>query len=147
MIYLGADHAGFALKEEVKKYLQEQGLPFEDLGAFSLELEDDYPDFIIPVAKKVAENPESKGIVLGGSGQGEVIAANKIKGIRAAVYYGGLLEIVKLSRQHNDTNILALGARFITEEEAIAAVDLWLETKFEGGRHEGRVKKISKLEL
>ena len=153
MIYLGTDHAGFELKEEIKKYLLEfaclpagRGLEVEDLGAFSLNPDDDYPDFIIPVAKKVSEDSESKGIVFGGSGEGEAIAANKIKGIRAAVYYGGPLDIVKLSCQHNDTNILSIGARFVSKEQAKEAVKLWLETKFEGGRHERRIEEIKELE-
>lgn len=147
MIYLGADHAGFELKEEIKKYLQQNGFEVEDMGAFVLNSDDDYPDFIIPVARKVAENPEkNRGIVLGGSGQGEAIVANKGKGIRAVVYYGGSLDIVKLSRQHNDANILSLGARFLSKEEAIEAVKVWLETPFEGGRHERRIQKISAIE-
>jgi len=148
MIYLGTDHAGFELKEEIKKYLQEQGKEIEDLGAFELNPDDDYPDFIRPVAEAVANDPErSRGIILGGSGQGEAIAANKIKGVRAAVYYGGNLNIVKLSRQHNNANILSLGARFLTKEQALEAVKLWLETPFEGGHHERRVLKIEKLEI
>ena len=143
MIYLGADHAGFALKEELKQYLLGLAMEVEDLGAFELNPTDDYPDFIVPVAKKVAESPDqNRGVVFGGSGQGEAIAANKIKGIRAAVYYGGSLDIVKLSRQHNNTNILSLGARFLSKEEALEAVKVWLETPFEGGRHERRIKKI-----
>ncbi len=147
-IFFGSDHAGFQLKEKIKKYLQEQGKKIEDLGAFDLNPDDDYPDFIIPVAKKVAENPEQNmGIVLGGSGQGEAIVANRFKGVRAAVYYGGPLEIVELSRKHNNANVLSLGARFITKKQAIEAVDIWLKTSFEGGRHKQRVLKIEKLEI
>ncbi|MDP2664861.1 MAG: RpiB/LacA/LacB family sugar-phosphate isomerase [bacterium] len=143
MIYLGADHAGFELKEVIKNYLKEQGKEVEDLGAFELNEEDDYPDFVRPVAKKVAENPEqNQGIVLGGSGQGEAIVANRFKGVRAAVYYGGDTEIVKLSRAHNNANILSLGARFLTKEQAIEAVDLWLKTPFDGGHHERRIQKL-----
>ena len=115
MIYLGADHAGFALKEELKQYLLGLAMEVEDLGAFELNPTDDYPDFIVPVAKKVAESPDqNRGVVFGGSGQGEAIAANKIKGVRAAVYYGGPLNIVELSRKHNNANVLALGARFLS---------------------------------
>ncbi len=152
MIYLGADHAGFELKEEIKTYLGELGYEVQDEGAFELNPNDDYPDFVIPVAEKVAlrqaqgEN-DAKGIIFGGSGQGEAIAANKIKGIRAAVYYGGSRDIVKLSRRHNNANILSLGARFVSPNEAKEAVRLWLETKFEGGRHERRILKIEKLEI
>jgi len=154
MIYLGTDHAGFELKEEIKKYLQEQGEEIEDLGAFELNLDDDYPDFIVPVAKAVALRQASAsakatadkqgvfGIVFGGSGQGEAIVANRFKGVRAAVYYGGNLDIVKLSRQHNDANVLSLGARFLTKEQAIEVVKIWLATPFEGGRHQRRIEKI-----
>ena len=147
MIYLGADHAGFELKEVIKNYLKEQGKEVEDLGAFELNQEDDYPDFVVPVAKKVAENPEqNRGIVLGGSGQGEAIAVNRFKGVRAAVYYGGPFDIVKLSRQHNNANVLSLGARFLTKEQAIEVVDLWLETSFEAGHHTRRIEKLDEIE-
>lgn len=141
MIYLGADHAGFKLKEEIITYLKENGKEVEDLGAFEFNPDDDYPDFIRLVAKAVAQDPErNQGIVLGGSGQGEAMIANRTKGIRAAVYYGGPLDIVKLSRQHNNANVLALGARFLTKKEAFDAVKLWLDTSFEGGRHERRIR-------
>lgn len=146
IVYLGSDHAGFELKNKIKKLLDELGLKYEDLGPNKYDTDDDYPDFIIPVAQKVAENSGSRGIVFGGSGQGEAIAANKIKGIRAALYYGGPLDIVKLSRTHNDSNILSLGARFVNENEAIQAVKLWLETEFEGGRHQRRIEKIKNVE-
>lgn len=146
-IYLGADHAGFRLKEKVKEYLKDQDVETQDLGAFALDPDDDYPDFIIPVAKKVVENGEQdKGIVFGWSGQGEAMAANKVKGVRAAVYYGGSLELVKLSRQDNDANVLSLGAGFLTKEQAIEAVDCWLAASFEGGRHERRLNKIQAIE-
>ena len=145
MIYLGSDHAGFELKEEIRKYLQDKGIEVEDLGAFRFDPEDDYPDYVIPVAHKVTEDAEkNKGIVLGGSGQGEAMAANRVKGVRAAVYYGGSLDIVKLSREHNNTNILSLGARFLSKEEALKAIDIWLKTEFEGGLHERRIEKIEK---
>ena len=146
-IFLGSDHAGFELKEHVKKYLQKSGMKVEDKGAHKFDSNDDYPDFIVPVAKKVAEEPDnSMGIIFGASGQGEAIAANKIKGIRAALYYGGNMEIVKLSRTHNNTNILSLGARFLKKEEAVKAVKLWLETDFSNEpRHIRRIKKISKI--
>lgn len=147
MIYLGADHAGFELKEEIKEYLIVQGMQVEDLGAFEFNPDDDYPDFVRPVAEAVALRQaqgerDTFGIVLGGSGQGEAMVANKVKGVRAAVYYGGPLDIVKLSRQHNNANVLALGARFLTQKEALDAVKLWLDTPFEGGRHERRLNKI-----
>ncbi len=143
-IYIGTDHAGFELKEALKKYLAEIGHEVEDKGAFSLNLEDDYPDFIRPVAEAVAADPENtRGIVLGGSGQGEAMTANRLKGVRAAVYYGGEREIIKLSREHNNANILSLGARFISAEEAKEAVKLWLDTPFSGeARHIRRIEKI-----
>ncbi|MDP2735684.1 MAG: RpiB/LacA/LacB family sugar-phosphate isomerase [bacterium] len=147
MIYLASDHAGFGLKQVIKRYLQEQGKETEDMGAFALNLKDDYPDFILPAARKVAENPrENLGIFFGASGQGEAIAANKVKGIRAAVYYGGSLDLVSRSRSHNDANVLALGARYLTPEEAIDAIETWLRTEFSGGRHEKRIQKITKAE-
>lgn len=147
MIYLAADHAGFDLKEVIKRYLQEQGREVEDMGAFILDEQDDYPDFILPAARKVAENlQENFGIFFGASGQGEAIAANKVKGIRAGVYYGGSLDLVRKSRSHNNANVLSLGARFLTSEEAIDAVEMWLRTDFEGGRHERRIEKVKKFE-
>lgn len=146
-IYLGADHAGFELKEEIKKYLADLGMEAEDVGAHHLDPEDDYPDFILPAAKKVAEDPENnKGIIFGGSGQGEALVANKVKGVRAAVYYGGPLDIVKLSRKHNNANILSLGARFLAPEQAKEAVKVWLETSFDGERHARRIEKIKQIE-
>ena len=146
-IFLGSDHAGFELKEYVKKYLLKSGMKVEDEGAHKLEPDDDYPDFIVPVAKKVAEDPDnSRGIIFGASGQGEAIAANKVKGTRAALYYGGNMEIVKLSRTHNNANILSLGARFLTKNEAIEAVKSWLATGFSNeARHTRRINKISKI--
>ena len=142
-IVLATDHAGLKLKEEIKKHLMESGMEVEDMGAYSLDPKDDYPDFIIPAAKKVAKD-QSKGIIFGASGQGEAIVANKVKGIRAALYYGKDIKIVRLSRTHNNTNILSLGAKFLTKEEAIKAVNIWLETDFSSEpRHLRRIKKIS----
>ncbi len=143
MIYVAADHAGFELKEAIKAHLIQKGHKVEDMGAYVLDPKDDYPDFVIPAAKMVAADPKNnRAIVLGGSGQGEDNAADKIQGVRSAVYYGGPLEIVELSRKHNNTNVLSLGARFLTPQQALEAVDLWLATPFEGGRHERRIKKI-----
>jgi len=142
-IYIGSDHAGFQLKEEVKEFLLKKGYSVEDKGAFQYQAEDDYPDFIRPVAEAVAKDPEnSRGIIFGGSGQGEAICANRIKGVRAAVYYGGTVHIVELSREHNNSNILSLGARFLHSDEAKTAVDFWLRAKFAGGRHQRRIDKI-----
>src|SRR3990167_6509476 len=111
-IYIGADHAGFEIKEMLKKYLADLKYEVEDKGAFKYEPEDDYPDFVLPVARAVAADPENRGIIIGGSGEGEAICANRVKGARAAVFYGGNFEIIELSRKHNDANILSLGARF-----------------------------------
>ena len=145
-IFLGADHAGFKLKEEIKKYLAKKGFEVEDIGTHSLEPDDDYPDFIAPVAKKVSRSEKYRGIIFGGSGQGEAIAANKVKGIRAAVYYGSNMKIVRLSRTHNNANILSLGARFLSKKEAVKAVELWLSTGFSNEpRHIRRIKKVGMI--
>lgn len=147
-IFIGADHAGFELKEKLKEYVKSLGYEIEDKGAFSLDLSDDYPDFIIPVAKDVSKNENSFGIVLGGSGQGEQIVANKVDGIRAVEYYGGNLEIIKLGREHNNANILSLGARFIKEDEAKEAVLIFLTTNFnKEERHNRRLDEIKNLEI
>ena len=142
-IYLGADHAGFEMKEVLKKYLTDLKYEVEDKGAFKYEPEDDYPDFVRLVAEAVVNDPErSRGIIIGGSGEGEAMCANRVRGARAAVFYGGNFEIIELSRKHNNANILSLGSRFIDDELAKKAVKLWLETNFEGGRHERRVSKL-----
>jgi len=141
-IYFAADHAGFNLKETLIKDFTSFNYEIIDCGAFQLMPLDDYPDFIIPAAKKVVKDIGSVGIIIGGSGQGEAMAANRIKGARAAVYYGGPIEIVKLSKLHNNANILSLGARFISENDAIKVVKLWLLEKFEGGRHSNRIAKL-----
>ena len=148
MIYLASDHAGLKLKKEITSFLKQAKIDFIDIGPNQYDESDDYPDFIIPAAQKVAENPErNKAIVLGGSGQGEAIAANKVKGIRAIVFYGGQKEIISLSRIHNNANVLSLGARFISKEEAIEAIKLWLETEYlKEERHERRTQKIKNFE-
>ncbi len=142
-IYIGSDHAGFELKEKLIPFLKELDHQVEDKGAFELNPTDDYPDFVKLVAEEVSNDPEAKGIVLGGSGEGEGIATDRFPHIRTAVWYGGNLEPVKLSREHNDANILSLGARFISKEEAKEAVKLFLETPFSGDeRHVRRIEKI-----
>ena len=138
-IYLATDHAGFDLKNYLKKYLASKGYDIEDCGAYEYDPLDDYPDFIKPASIKVVNDQGSKGIIIGGSGQGEAMAANRIKGVRAAVYYDGPKDIVKLSRSHNNANILSIGARFITPEKASEIIDLWLGESFQGGRHEKRI--------
>ena len=147
-IYIGTDHAGYNLKEKLKISLGSLGYNVEDKGAFNLNQEDDYPDFIKLVAQEVSKDKDSLGIILGGSGEGEQISANKINGIRAIEYYGGNLEIVKLGREHNNANILSLGARFLDEDEAKEAVRIFLETPFSNNeRHVRRINKIKKEEI
>ena len=143
-IYIAADHAGFNLKNYLKKQLLVDGYDIEDCGAFDFDPLDDYPDFIFPAAEKVANQPNSRGIIIGGSGQGEAMAANRIQGVRAAVYYDGPIEIVKLSRLHNNANILSLGARFLSVERATEILNIWLAEKFEGERHENRINKLDR---
>ncbi|MFA6158098.1 MAG: RpiB/LacA/LacB family sugar-phosphate isomerase [Candidatus Paceibacterota bacterium] len=143
-IFIASDHAGFELKRFLLERLSLEGHDVRDLGAKSYDAEDDYPDFISLVAKEVSHQPSLvRGIVIGGSGQGEAICANKFYGVRAAVYYGGNMDIVKLSREHNDANVLALGARFLSPEEALRATTLWIGTAFSGDeRHKRRIQKL-----
>ena len=145
-IFIGADHAGFQMKEDLKKYLEDLGYGVEDMGPNAFNPDDDYPDFVIPVAKNVADNPqEFCGIVMGGSGQGEAMCANKIRGARAAVVYDEYS--ARMSRQDNDANVMALGARVLDTETAKRLVKIWLETSFSNEeRHVRRIEKINKLE-
>ena len=148
-IYIGTDHAGFELKEELKIFLEKLGCKVEDKGAYEFDEEDDYPDFIFHVVKAVAEDIirdlDSRGIVIGGSGQGEAIVANKVRGIRAAVVYDEYS--AKMSREHNDANIISLGNRTLDIDKAKALVKIWLETPFSNEeRHKRRIEKIKKLE-
>lgn len=142
-VYLAADHAGFETKEFLEKKLEEAGFEPVDCGAFAYDPEDDYPDMVAKAADALEKDTAARAIILGGSGQGEAIEANRRKGIRAAVYYGGPLDIVTLSREHNDANVLSLGARFLTKEEAWDAARLWLETQFSHApRHARRLEKL-----
>lgn len=142
-IFISSDHAGYNLKEVLAGYLKELGYEVIDKGPFNLDLNDDYPDFISLTAAEVANDPSAKGIILGGSGQGEAMVANRFKGVRASVFYGGTLDMIKVTREHNDSNVLSLGARFMTEDEAKAAVKLWLDTSFTNEeRHARRINKI-----
>lgn len=144
-IHLGTDHAGYALKEYIKGILIEEGHEVIDHGADVLDASDDYPDFVIPAAQAVAmEGGESVGIVFGGSGTGEAIAANRIPRVRAALYYGGDMEIVRLAREHNNANVLSIGARFVSEQEAEAAVITFLATPFSD--EERHIRRINKLD-
>jgi len=141
-IILATDHAGFDLKNHVKDYLEKEKYLVEDFGAYEYDSMDDYPDFIIPAARVVGNAENTFGIIFGGSGQGEAMAANRIRGVRAIVYYDGPKKIIKLSRKHNDANIISLGARFVSKEKAIDVIELWLKTPFEGERHLQRIKKL-----
>jgi len=141
-IHLATDHAGLDLKNSIKDHLIDNGHDVTDHGAYEYDALDDYPDFIFPCARAVASDPSSRGIILGGSGQGEAMAANRIKGVRAAVFYNGPDEIVKLSREHNNANILSLGARFMSEEDIHDIIKFWFDEPFEGGRHQRRIEKL-----
>ena len=141
-IHIATDHAGLELNNIIRDYLIEKGHDVKDHGAYEYDALDDYPDFIFPCAQAVAADPESRGIILGGSGQGEAMAANRIKGVRAAVFYNGPGEIVKLSREHNNANILSLGARFMSEDEIYDVIEMWLNEPFAGGRHQIRIEKL-----
>ncbi|MHC4186727.1 MAG: ribose 5-phosphate isomerase B [Planctomycetota bacterium] len=143
-IALGSDHAGYIYKESIKKHLLAQGHEVEDFGT-DTEERCDYPDFIRPAAEAVATGRCERGIVLGGSGNGEAMVANKVEGIRCALCWD--FKSAELSRQHNDANVLSLGARLIPLELALEIVDLWLEEPFDGGRHEVRIEKIESAEL
>lgn len=146
IIYLGSDHAGYKLKEKVKAYLTKRGFSVKDFGTNN-EDPVDYPDFIFLVAEVVSLNPHNRGIVFGGTGIGECMAANKIKGVRAALCYDSYT--AKMSREHNDANILCLGGRTVTKNWTCTKkiLDIWLKTKFSGEvRHIRRLKKITKME-
>lgn len=158
-IALTTDHAGFESLQKLQTYLESHGYECVNYGPKAFDTNDDYPDFIFPGAQAVANGECQKAIIMGGSGQGEAMAANRLKGVRAAVYYGAAkpveaidasgtpavdeFEILRLSRQHNDANVLSLAARFLTEEQINQAVDIWLETPFSGQeRHSRRIKKL-----
>ena len=143
-IFLGSDHAGFELKNSIAEMLRVEGHAVEDLGPHILDPLDDYPDYILPVAHAVAVDPLALGVIVGLSGQGEAMAANRVKGVRATVYYGGPQDVLQLSRTHNDANVLSLGARFLTEAQAKAAVTLWLSAIFSG--EERHVRRNAKLD-
>jgi ribose 5-phosphate isomerase B len=166
-IYLATDHAGFELKEVVKKFLTEKGHAVKDLGAFQYDKNDDYPDYVKIAAEAVSkcaqgshpehsegsrdsssanwrtQNDKCVAIVFGGSGQGEAMVANRYKGVRATVVYKFDRAIIKLSREHNNANVLSIGARFLGERKALKAVELWLATPFSGEeRHQRRINKF-----
>jgi ribose 5-phosphate isomerase B len=162
-IALATDHAGFQLLQKLQTFLQSQGHECVNYGPTTFDADDDYPDFIFPAARAVAAGECERAIIMGGSGQGEAIAANRVKGIRAAVYYGATaaqgaidaegnaaedeFEILRLSRQHNDANILSLAARFLTEAQIEQAARIWLDTPYSHQeRHTRRIKKLDEPE-
>lgn len=158
-IFIAADHAGFALKNALAEHLRTLGYEVEDFGAFHNDGEDDYPDFVTPLAKRVADEVGTYGIIIGGSGQGEAMCANRISGVRSAVFYGPMrvtaaleiegghsedgYDLMRLARRHNDANVLSIGARFVSGEEAEEAVHIFLETPFsDSPRHTRRLAKF-----
>jgi ribose 5-phosphate isomerase B len=158
-IALSSDHTGMEQIKELQAMLESLGHECKNFGPQSLDPQDDYPDFIFPAAKSVATGENERGIIIGGSGQGEAMAANRVKGVRCAVFYGPAvanrpvdveghisrdpLEIIKLERRHNNSNMLSLAARFVGLEEMKSVVKLWLETEFEGEeRHQRRISKL-----
>ena len=146
-IHIATDHAGFSLKGDIVKWLQAEGYVVVDHGTHHLDEGDDFPDFIGKAARAVSQNPaHTKGVIFGGSGQGEAMAANRFPHVRAVVYYGGNDDIVRLSRQHNDANVISFGARFVSLEETKRALTTWLETPFDGQeKRERRNQKIERL--
>ncbi|HEX6231296.1 MAG TPA: ribose 5-phosphate isomerase B [Actinomycetota bacterium] len=142
-VALGCDHAGYALKEELKRFLREEGHEVLDLGTDSEDAVD-YPGFCAAAAREVARGRADRGIVLGGSGQGEQIVANKVERVRAALCND--LHLAELSRRHNDANVLAMGGRIVAFALAKEIVKVWLETPFDGGRHARRVEQIAGIE-
>ena len=153
-IYFSSDHAGFELKQSLIEFVRALGYEAEDCGPTAFNEEDDFPDFVIPMAKKVAADAGSFGIAVGASGQGEAMAANRIKGVRAAVYYGrasleqtdasgNVMDVLTSTRSHNNANVLSIGARFVQGDDMEKAVRLWLSTPFSGDeRHSRRNEKL-----
>ena len=153
-VFFACDHAGYGLKSAIMPYVRDLGHEIEDLGAFEMNPTDDYPDFIVPCAKAVAANPGSYGITFGGNGQGEAMAANRVKGVRAAVFYGeqpdlqtdiegNRISIVESERLHDNANILSIGARFVGVEAAKQAIKTFLSTPFsDDERHVRRLAKF-----
>jgi ribose 5-phosphate isomerase B len=142
-IALGTDHAGFPAKERVKAWLKEHGHDVEDFGTFSEE-SCDYPDFVVPACKAIADGKCERGFVFGGSGNGEAIAANKVRGIRCAVVTNEFT--AEMGRRHNDANVASFGGRVTMIEKILECVKIFVETPFDGGRHEKRVEKLKALD-
>lgn len=157
-IFIGTDHAGFVLKEKLVTFLKAQGHEVVDKGAYDYNEDDDYPDFVIPVAREVSKNPDPdmvRGIIMGATGEGEAIVANKFPHVRAVIYYGNAhsvvddeSDVIERSRAHNNSNVLSLAARYLTEEIMTNAVGLWLNTPFsQGERHIRRLAKIDQIKI
>ena len=155
-IFIGTDHAGYGLKEKLVFSLKAQGYEVIDKGAYQYDEHDDYPDFVIPVAKEISKDPNNaRGIILGATGQGEAMTANKFPHVRAVVYYGEAkcvvddeADIIIRSREHNNANVLSLGARYLTEEIMINAVNRWLKIPYSNSeRHVRRLEKIDKIDI
>ena len=155
-IFIGTDHAGYVLKEKLVSSLKLQGYEVVDKGAFEYDENDDYPDFVVPVSREVSKDPDNvKGIILGSTGQGEALTANKFPHVRAIVFYGKAKpvvdnesDIIVRSREHNNANILSLGARYLTEESMMEAVNLWLNTTYSNdSRHIRRLAKIDAIKI
>lgn len=162
-VFLATDHTGLTLKEKLKEFLNEKGFEAEDCGAYEYDKDDDYPDFISKAAEAVSKDPTSRGIIFGGSGQGEAMVANKFKGVRCALFYAPVApvsaaditgrmssdpyEILRLSREHNDANMLSIGFRFLKEDDIFKAIEIWLNTPdATHERHIRRVEKIKEIE-
>ncbi len=151
-ILISSDHAGFELKKKLYSYLKEQGHNIVDYGPHEFDPDDDYPDFIAPLAQEISQNSMSRGIIIGASGQGEAMTANRFTGVRAMVYIGEpvpkdgrkLPNPIILSREHNDSNVLSLGAKFLSDDDAIQAVALWLKSDF--SREERHMRRIRKMD-
>jgi len=145
-IFLATDHAGFNHKEALKKHLINNGHEIVDCGAEKFVEGDDYVPYMAKAAENVSKDSQSKAVIFGGSGEGEAMVANRFPNVRATEYYGGPLEIIKLSREHNDANVLSIGARFVSREDTLKVVDLWLTTEFSNEeRHIRRIKEIDEI--
>jgi len=148
-IILAADHAGYKLKEEIKAFLTAKGYKTDDMGAHAYVEDDDYPYFMTQAALRIAQDSSgyARSIIFGKSGQGEAMVANRFPGVRAVVYYGGAHDVLKLSREHNNANILSIGAGFVSEREAQEAVVQWLDTPFSNEeRHKRRIAEMDNIE-
>ena len=163
-VYLATDHAGFELKEKIKEFLKGEDYEVEDCGAYEYNKDDDYPDFISKAAEGVSKDPDhNRGIIFGGSGQAEMMVANKFKGVRCALFYAALApiraadvtgrmstdpyEMIRLTREHNNANMLSIGVRFVTDEEVLKVTKSWLSAPFPADeRHVRRIEKIKQIE-